>query len=406
MLNQRDYPVIVVGQATTSLSVQRLVSKLGHPVYAACPAHSWAASTRYYRPLPTTEVGRWCGELGSAGNAHLRALPFEHAIVIPTADDAALWLSTLPSDLCDRYLVCGSDRESLDMLQDKGKFAVLTAELGIARPQSFLVSTKNELLNLPIDWSATFFFKPRDSQAFDRRYGVKALRFSSKNAALHIWDRYEFGSIGILVQEYVPGGANQHYFIDGFRDSSGAIRARTARRRIRMYPSDFGNSSLCKSVAFDSVQPAWKSLNALLEKIEYRGIFSAEFKRDVRDGGFKVIEINTRPWVYIQFAEKCGINMCELYIQDAVQENVINCPDYDVDRFCVNLFADYRALRGMPSGTRPSVLSVLSTWFRSFKVLFDWYDMRPAIKSVFGVLTARANRYFSAYRPRASWRRQ
>ena len=45
-----------------------------------------------------------------------------------------------------------------------------------------------------------------------------------------------------------------------------------------------------------------------LESIGYRGIGSAEFKRDERDGELKLIELNPRYWQQAALAERCGVN--------------------------------------------------------------------------------------------------
>ena len=382
-------PVIVVGGSTTALSVQRLVAKLGHPVFAACTSASAAARTRHYRPLPSTSQGRWYGELGEKGYTHLRALPFDRAIIIPSSDEDALWLASLPSDLRDRYRVSCSSASTMRLLQDKGEFATVAADHGVACPSSFLVTRKSELFEFLFQSSNEYFFKPLNSQSFNRRFGVKALSFSDRATALRLWDEYDLGSVGVLIQEYVPGGADQHYFIDGFRDRHGEVIARLARRRIRMHPPDFGNSSLCRNIDRDTVDAAWTTLDSLLRAISYHGIFSAEFKRDSRDGSFRLIEINTRPWVYIQFADECGVNMCDLYIRDALEEELVPLQGTDADKLCVNLLADFRALRNLPAYARPSVASVLSVWFRSFKLLFDWLDLRPAIDSVMSTIGSR-----------------
>ena len=62
---------------------------------------------------------------------------------------------------------------------------------------------------------------------------------------------------------------------------------------MREFPEGFGCGSL-----LESVQP-FVSETRLLEHLDrpgYTGIFDAEFKRDPRDGVYKMIEINARSW--------------------------------------------------------------------------------------------------------------
>ena len=115
-------------------------------------------------------------------------------------------------------------------------------------------------------------------------------------------DGYADSRFEAVFQEYVAGPMDAHYFIDGFVDRLGEVKAFFARRRLLMYPVDFGNSTLMVSVPLGEVAPALESLRVLFSDLGYRGIFNAEFKRDERDGLFKLLEVNVRPWWFVE----CG----------------------------------------------------------------------------------------------------
>ena len=128
-------PIIVVGSSTTAMSVIRLVAQAKNPVYAACPRNAWPGQTRYYRELPHVEGHIWRGELGAAGYQQLERLPFDHCVLIPAADDAALWIANLPKHLLTRFAVSSSSFETLEALQDKSKFSKLTHRLDVPAPR-------------------------------------------------------------------------------------------------------------------------------------------------------------------------------------------------------------------------------------------------------------------------------
>jgi predicted ATP-grasp superfamily ATP-dependent carboligase len=146
------------------------------------------------------------------------------------------------------------------------------------------------------------FLKPRDTLAFQRRYGVKALAFETRaQAAALVRDAGRAG-LQLVLQEHVPGPPDRHYFLDGFVDRAGVVRACIVSRRMRMFPTDFGDGSYGVSVGPDEVGPAMEVLRQLLGALRYRGVFDAEFKYDERDGLFKLLEVNTRPYTYVGFA--------------------------------------------------------------------------------------------------------
>ena len=92
------------------------------------------------------------------------------------------------------------------------------------------------------------FLKPVHSQQFFARFGVKAFRITDRsNAQDRLAECVDAGFL-MMLQEYIPGPPTNHYFIDGFVDRNGVVRALFARRRLRMSPPDFGNSTLMISV--------------------------------------------------------------------------------------------------------------------------------------------------------------
>ena len=390
-----ETPVVVVGSWTTALSVIRLASKVSHSVYAACPIGSWPCQTKYYRELPGADGEIWRGDLGDSGYTSIRRLPFGRCVLIPAADDAALWLAALPKDLSSRYFVSSSSFETLEMLQDKSAFSKLTNRLDVPAPHSFNIENASDFVNIPFENLEALFLKPTDSQAFVKRYNKKAIWVDSKEQALAEWNRIRSDGLSIIAQEYVSGGADDHYFIDGFRDRDGNVRAVTARRRIRIYPIDFGNSSYCYSIPFEEVEQAWVGLERLLRHVKYRGIFSAEFKKDAHDGVFKILEVNTRPWIYIEFAGVCGMNMCDLYIRDALEMDIPTIKNYRVGLGCVDLYNDLKAAIKMPSSQRPNIFRLLVTWVRSFKLLFAWRDPKPAIKFILWQASLKLKKVFA-----------
>jgi D-aspartate ligase len=372
-------PVIVIGSSTTALSCLRLSARAGAVTYAACPSDSWPSRTRWFRPVPMTSIGVWCGELGERGLDFLRALPFEQCVLIPATDDSACWLASLPDSLLNRFPVSCSSVDTMRTLQDKSHFSALVDDLNIPAPLSIPLQSEHDFDRIPFEKISSLFLKPTDSQSFVAAFKKKAIWVHNKADAIQTWKEVRDRGFDLIAQEYVSGGAADHYFIDGFRDKSGVVRAKTARRRYRIYPADFGNSSYCKSIDFSELESAWQSLRKILDEVQYRGIFSAEFKKDLHTGEFKILEINTRPWVFIEFASVCGMNMCDLYLRDALGRPVPSVDRYAVGKGCANLFDDIVSVVEMNPAERPAWSTLARQWVGTFKLLFSWRDPKPVM---------------------------
>jgi len=134
-------------------------------------------------------------------------------------------------------------------------------------------------------------------------------------------------------------------------------------------------------VQLDDVRQAVESLERLLPPIGYRGIFSAEFKRDARDGVFKIIEVNTRPWWYIEFAALCGVDVSLLAYRDALglELDPPEPGDYVVGERCVLLPQDVLAYRALRERDGLSFATWCRSWVGARPSIFDLTDPLPSL---------------------------
>lgn len=385
-------PAIVVGRGNTLLGALRCLAMAGIPAYVACPPDDFVTRSRFFRPTPGAVP--WNGSLGSHGLEALRAMPLDEAVIIPCADDAALWAARLAgTDLAARFRVSTCAPETLAVLQDKSKCGEFLERHAIPHPRTYTIGSLADIGRVPFDEIERVFVKPVDSQSFRRAMGVKAVWASSRAEFEEIWRRLDAEGLRVIAQEYVPGLGSDHYFVDGFRDRTGAVTGLFARRRLRLFPLDFGNSSYCFGIPLNEVAGAIDSVTRLLAALEYRGIFSAEFKRDARTGEFRLIEVNTRAWWYVEYAARCGVNTCRMAYEDALgQPPTPSSREYRTHVGCVNLLADLRAVRATPPEQRPSWLRLLAQWSHSRFHIFRLTDPLPGLTVTARLVRARLHR--------------
>jgi predicted ATP-grasp superfamily ATP-dependent carboligase len=146
-----------------------------------------------------------------------------------------------------------------------------------------------------------------------------------------------------------------------------------------MFPVDFGNSTLMVSVPLEEVAPAVESLRVLLPDLEYRGVFSAEFKRDERDGLFKLLEVNVRPWWFVEFAAMSGVDVCTMAYRDALGLDVDPVFDYRTGRRHMMFSQHLRALWNL----RAEGKLTFRDWMRQSRgasdAVFRWSDPMPGL---------------------------
>ena len=316
---QTPVETLVLGTGITALGALRSLARKGLP---ARVASDWPFLYRLSRSCRLAPV------IQASLPAYLNALPLEGAVLIPCSDRWAREVAGLGNETRDRFPSSLPPIPVLDRFLDKGLFSRALEEQDVPHPRTIIVDAALKVDHL--DALDRFFVKPRNSQLFHKHFGVKAfLSESGSDLADKVMLAQESG-LEVMLQEYVPGPASNHYFVDGFIDVRGEVRALFARRRLRMHPPNFGNSSYMVSIPRAEVAQAVNDLIRLLTAEGYRGIFSAEFKKDERDGVFKILEVNARPWWFVEFAAKCGMDVVEMAYRDALGEPVKEGSDYRV----------------------------------------------------------------------------
>jgi D-aspartate ligase len=390
--------VVVLGHGPTALGTVRCLASSGFEPYLVSRAGDAATLSRWARGRVLVEP--------TANAAFLEELPHRlpsgRAMLLPCTDEWAKIVASAPRG--DGALFTSMPTpEVIETFVDKLLFAETLTRLGVPKPETVAVRSEEDL-DRPLDG---MFLKPRQSQLFGQVYHRKAFSLTSREDAVDGLAKMRAIGVEAVLQELIPGPPTAHYFVDGFMTHKHEVVALFARRRQRMYPLDFGNSTLMSSVALDEVRPAADHLVRLLESIRYRGIFSAEFKLDPRDQTFKLLEVNSRPWWFIEFASICGANVCAMAVADALERPVAPVGRYAVGKRCVYARQDFRAYTALPKDERPSVLALLRSWIGATPTLFSWSDPLPAVALASGFVshTRKATRGLADRRLRPERRR-
>lgn len=394
-------PVVVLGNGVTALGVLRAFARQGIPTFVHPDSSEDLRLSRWYEPLLNggREHPREPPSASVLADV-LRRSGLERAFLCAVSDQWQRIVAEFSEAEDPRFVAVVPSRATLDALQDKAAFALLLQRLGVPMPATRPIST-GECVELPPGHDTFYFLKPTDSQSFHARFGVKAFRVHSDAEARARLDEILAARLCVVLQEYIPGSFTEHHFIDGYVDRTGAIKALFARRRVRIYPPDFGNSTSMISIPLQDVRGAVESVRRVFDAVRYRGIFSAEFKRDPRDGLFKLLEINTRPWWFIDFAVRCGVDICRMAYDDAQGRTVQAVNDYKVGAACIYPYYDFFAVQGLRRAGALSWARWATELMRAYQPVGCWDDPLPSIAGFTRVTSGALWRRLRRLRP---WR--
>ncbi|MBS0241568.1 MAG: hypothetical protein JSS20_05275 [Proteobacteria bacterium] len=372
------WPVMLIGSGLGTLGAVRLLHRRGLRTLCFGPPGIESRSRYYERAPGLPSAGEPMPDLAR----YLASGAIDHAVLIPCTDAGVNAIAILPVELRSRFPASVPEPEFLAQLTDKGPFADLLERLDIPRPTTRTITRLEQLSELPDSAFTNAFLKPRDSQKFHAQFGLKGMRAASRDEAMAKLQAPLAAGLGMVLQEYVQGPASNHYLIDGFVDRNGRITTMFGRHRLRMFPLDFGNSSYMVSVPLESIQPAADALAKIVTSGGYRGIFSGEFKRDERDGQYKLLEINTRVWWFVEYAGRCGVDLCEMSYQDALGLDVAPVTSYPIGAAMVHPYFDYFAVKALAAEGKLGLIEGYASWFRAQQPHFNWLDPMPAIVDV------------------------
>jgi predicted ATP-grasp superfamily ATP-dependent carboligase len=309
----------------------------------------------------------------------LDQLTFDRAVLIPCTDDWVVALSQLPASCKERFVPGTPPHKAVQALIDKGSLYQLLSSLGIAYPHIIGPISGAELPSLPIAHGSFYFLKPCDSQKFFRKYQVKAFLVGSDEELASRLQQLNSENLSVVLQEYVPGPVSNHIFIDGFIDRNGQWCAAFARKRLRIYPEHFGNSTYLETIPVDTVKVQLESLRTIFKAVSYRGVFSAEFKTDERDAQPRLLEINVRPWWYIWFAQSCGVPIAQMIYLDALQQPVNPVLKYEAGVGMVYPPFDFYACYSLWQHGELGLFSWAKSWLTARQAVFCLGDPMPSI---------------------------
>ena len=296
---------VVLGADYRALGVARSLGRRGIPVWMlAASGEPLASLSRYVqRTLP------WPSDTKPGQVDYLSNLAVLHGLrgwaLIPSADESAAFIARHYDKLALSYTHTIPSWEVVRWAYDKRLTYALAARVGVPYPLTAIPRRQTELTDLNVPFPAVL--KPAIKDAANPLNTAKAWPVNSRDElARRFAEACEFTSPELLmVQEVIPGGGEMQFSYAALcRD--GAPLAWLTARRTRQYPARFGRASTFVETV--SCPEALEPSIRLLHELRYTGLIEIEYKRDSRDGGLKLLDVNPRVWGWHTLCGRAGVD--------------------------------------------------------------------------------------------------
>ncbi len=243
-------------------------------------------------------------------------------VLLPTRDETVASFSKNRRELEAFFRVPVPEWDTVKWAWDKKNTYELAEKLDIPCPKTFNIASAEELPGL-YD-RLPLAVKPAVKENFFYETGAKAWRANTVDELHKLFARArrQISTEEILLQEIIPGnGATQYSFCAFFKD--GRSHSTMVARRERQHPMEFGRAA----TYVESVdEPIVEELSErFLKAINYYGIVEIEFKRDFRDGKFKLLDVNARVWGFHSLGAAAGVDFPYLLFADQLGHSTSQC---------------------------------------------------------------------------------
>jgi predicted ATP-grasp superfamily ATP-dependent carboligase len=236
--------------------------------------------------------------------------------LIPTHDEQVRQLAEHSAQVHECFRYTGLPWETYRLIYDKRLAYEWFGQIGIDQPHSYIPRFREDVpgkrLKFPL------IIKPAVKRTFGYYSKKKAIQVESPTELQAYLDN-ELKLVPIeelLYQEIIPGGGKNQWSYAGFFVDGRPVAAYTACRR-RQHPPDYGRASTY--VIADPDEEVEIQSRRILDLLHYTGFAEVEWKRDIRDGKLKFLEVNARCWGWHSLSSRIVGNLPKMLYEYLLQ---------------------------------------------------------------------------------------
>jgi D-aspartate ligase len=318
------------------LGVVRSLGRLGIPVYGVYRERLMPAAVSSYLS------GRfiWRGEVEDEsrfldGMAMIGERLGRPAVLVPTDDLGAIMVSQHVATLSRWFRFPDPPTGLAPLVASKKGLYELCSKLGIPCPQVSYPSSRHDLEEFAAKAAFPVVAKAIEPWLVPAGAGLKSTSIiHSPEDLLDLYRRLEGNSAGnLLLQEYIPPDRAQDWFFHGYCDARSSCLVSFTGVKLRSYPPYAGATSLGRCQDNDTLRG---HAEQLLETIGYRGIMDLDYRLDLRDGEYKLLDFNPRVGAQFRvFEDAAGIDVVRALHLDLTGREVRRRPQREGRVFVV-----------------------------------------------------------------------
>ena len=312
-------PAFVACCSKAGLAVVRALGQHDIPVFGLCfGKHQIARRSRFMRAHfmcadPSDDEPAFVEQLLAIG------AECDRPVLIPSDDGSLVAISRHSQRLSSTFRLCSEPWSVVHRLIEKHFTYEIARNNGIPAPALHMIESVEESVEFAHRIGYPCLIKPSVGHLFFKRFGKKMLMVASE-AELRAQLAVAKTSDGpLMLCEFIPGddtcGVNYNSFA-----LDGEPCTEFTAQKVRNKPQLIGFPTAVRSVVLPEAQQLGRRM---LRALRLNDFSCMEFKRDPRDGIYKLMEVNARHNYSGSLALACGINFPLLSYRHAANQRVL-----------------------------------------------------------------------------------
>jgi D-aspartate ligase len=297
-------------------------------------------------------------------------------ILIPTSDEMALFIAKHSAVLKDKFLFPKTSSALISALCSKKKMHHLANRFGVPTPAAFFPDSKAQLLTILGELRYPLTLKGIDGSKLEKRTGKKMVLVWNEDELLKAYDAMEeVNNPNLIIQEYISGNEDSSWIFNGYFNSHSENCVAFTGKKIRQNPVYMGMTSLGICMQNNHISNV---ACRFLKDLQYEGIVDIDFRFDVRDGKYKILDVNPRVGATFRlFVDRNGVDIIQAMYCDLTNQPVPIISYDDGRKWIVedkDILSSYHYFRDRRLG--------IVSWLRSIRGVneggyFDPHDQYP-----------------------------
>jgi D-aspartate ligase len=296
------------------------------------------------------------------------------AVLMPVSDETLLVASRHKELLGRHFRVACPDYATVVQVIDKRKTYAIAKAADIPVPQTYLPVSAAEAKEFSQMVGFPCLLKPAQSHLFFEHFRSKMFVADNPSELIDYYLQASDAGLDMMIQEIIPGSDREVVNYNSYT-ISGTPLAEFMADHVRNAPPCFGSPRVaCSKWLPELLEPG----RQLMESISFSGFACVEFKRDSRDGLFKLMEVNGRHNLSTLLAVRCGINFPWLEYRHLAYGTVPQQQSYETNIYWIDMTRDIAYSIRHLFNERHTLAEYLQP-YQGPKIwaIFDWFDLFP-----------------------------